>query len=238
MHPLFTPPSGYDRIMVVDSFDALVSAQLGPVVNAVCWPRVLDGDFGAVAACLAGEEDIVSLDEEALLSLHPQLSAAAWQAAEVMLADLKRMADLGLQPSLECVPRYARDSDAIIPTDVYSFHADRATVEADTYLCSYNEAASEGLRNEDALRRIDMPETQARLLAAFKEDGGDDFDAYLREHCYDLHYAPRAGAVPFSFGLGNLWRLGVEYPGCPVAPCIHRAPDTIEGRPPRLLLIS
>ncbi|MEZ0259547.1 MAG: hypothetical protein ACAH80_00970 [Alphaproteobacteria bacterium] len=235
MHPLFTPPAGYPRIRIVDSFDALVTAQLGPVVNAVCWPRALDGDFGAVAQCLAAEEDIVSLDEAALLSLRPQLGAAGWQAAEVMIADLQRMAALGLQPSLECVPRYARDEGAILPTDVYSFHADRATVQADTYLCSYNEAASEGLRNEDAIRRVDMPEMRAKLLAECAEA---DFDAFLKAHCYDLHYAPRTGALPFSFGIGNLWRLAIEYPGCPVPPCIHRAPETVPGRPPRLLLIS
>lgn len=235
MQQSFTPPAGYPRIMIVDSFDALVAARLGPVVNAVCWPRALDGDFGAVAQCLAGEEDIVSLDEDALLSLRPQLSESGWQAAEIMIADLRRMAALGLQPSLECVPRYARDTDAIVPTDVYSFHADRATVQADTYLCSYNDASSEGLRNEDAIRRIDMPETRAQLLAACRDE---DFNAFVREHCYDLHYAARAGALPFCFGIGNLWRLAIEYPGCPVAPCIHRAPETVAGRPPRLLLIS
>jgi len=238
MHPSYTPPAGYQRIMVVDSFDALVNATLGPVVNAVCWPRVLEGDFGAVAQCLASEDEIVSLDEAALLSLRQQLGVNGWQAAEQMMADLQRMADLGLQPSLECVPRYARDEGAIVPTDVYSFHADRATVQADTYLCSYNEAASEGLRNEDALRRVDMPEVRAQLMAECARDGETDFDTYLRTHCYDLHYAARAGASPFSFGIGNLWRLAIEYPGCPVVPCIHRAPETAPGRPPRLLLIS
>lgn len=238
MQHLFTPPADYPRIMIVDSFDALVAAKLGPVVNAVCWPRALDGDFGAVAQCLAGEEDIVSLDEDALLSLRPQLSESGWQAAEIMIADLRRMAALGLQPSLECVPRYTRDTDAIVPTDVYSFHADRATVQADTYLCSYNEASSEGLRNEDAIRRVDIPDMRAQLLAACADAGETDFEAYLAAHCYDLHYAPVAGALPFSFGIGNLWRLAIEYPGCPVAPCIHRAPETVAGRPPRLLLIS
>lgn len=235
MQPLFTPPDGYQRIRIVDSFDALVNAQLGPMVNAVCWPRQLEGDFGAIAACFAAEEDIISLDEDALLSLRPQLNSSGWLAAQVMMADLQRMAALGLQPSLECVPRYARDEGAIVPTDVYSFHADRATVQADTYLCSYNEAASEGLRNEDAIRRIDIPETRAQLLA---ECTDADFDTFLREHCYDLHYASRPGALPFSFGIGNLWRLAIEYPGCPAPPCIHRAPETAAGRPPRLLLIS
>ncbi len=44
--------------------------------------------------------------------------------------------------------------------------------------------------------------------------------------------------ISVSFGLGNLWRIAVDYPGSPVPPCIHRAPITRPGRPPRLLLIS
>jgi hypothetical protein len=125
-----------------------------------------------------------------------------------------------------------------VPTDVYSFHADRATVETDTYLCSYTEAASEGLRNEEARRWVDVPEIRARLLQEFGGEDNAEFREYLRDCCYDLHYAPVAGARPFDFGLGNLWRIAVDYPGCPVPPCVHRAPATLSGRPPRLLLIS
>jgi hypothetical protein len=51
----------------------------------------------------------------------------------------------------------SRDEESgAVPTDVYSFHADSATVETDTYLCSYTEAASEGLRNEEAQRYVDQ----------------------------------------------------------------------------------
>ena len=35
-------------------------------------------------------------------------------------------------------------------------------------------------------------------------------------NCYDLQYAPTPQAQPFSFGLGNLWRIAVEYPDSPV----------------------
>ncbi|HUR46218.1 MAG TPA: hypothetical protein VMZ27_10115, partial [Candidatus Saccharimonadales bacterium] len=66
----------------------------------------------------------------------------------------------------------------------------------------------------------------------------DDFREYLKENCYDLHYAPIPTARPFSFGLGNLWRIAVDYPCSPVPPCLHRAPETLPGQPPRLLLIS
>ena len=74
-----------------------------------------------------------------------------------------------------------------------------------------------------------------------KEFGGADDEAFvefLNEQCFDLHYAPVGEAQPFGFGVGNLWRVAVEYPGCPVPPCIHRAPETGPGDPARLLLIS
>jgi hypothetical protein len=111
-------------------------------------------------------------------------------------------------------------------------------VEADTYLCTYHGSASEGLRNDEALRRVDIPKTRAELLAIFGGEDDDSFREHLRENCYDLHYAAIAQARPFSFGLGNFWRIAVDWPGSPVPPCIHRAPETRPGDPPRLLLIS
>jgi hypothetical protein len=38
--------------------------------------------------------------------------------------------------------------------------------------------------------------------------------------------------------VGHLWRIAIDYPENPVPPCIHRAPDPIEGDPPRLILIG
>ena len=94
------------------------------------------------------------------------------------------------------------------------------------------------MANGAAIRRVDDSATRAALLAAY--GGADDagFAAYLREGCFDLHYAPREGAVPYGFGVGNLWRLAIVHPGSAVAPCIHRAPLTLPGDPARLLLIS
>ena len=111
-------------------------------------------------------------------------------------------------------------------------------MEADTWLCTYHGPASEGLRNEEALRRVDLSETRAELLRHFGGQDDDDFRAWLNENCYDLHYAPVAHAQPYSFGVGHLWRIAVDWPGSPVPPCIHRAPATLPGQPPRLLLIS
>ena len=101
-----------------------------------------------------------------------------------------------------------------------------------------NGPASEGVRNDEAQRRVDLPAIRAELLALYGGEDDDGFLGYLKEHCYDLHYAPTASAQPFSFGLGNLWRIAIDWPGRPVPPCIHRAPETTPGQPPRLLLIS
>jgi hypothetical protein len=75
------------------------------------------------------------------------------------------------------------------------------------------------------------------MKAFQQEKEAGDFEEFMRENCYDLHYAPSGGTVPFSFGIGNLWRIAVEYPGSPVPPCLHRAPAAPSGQP-RLLLIS
>lgn len=83
------------------------------------------------------------------------------------------------------------------------------------------------------------PKNKDDIFDAFLQDKETgDFEDYLRENCYDLHYAEKDEAAAFSFGIGNMWRIAVEYPNCPVPPCLHRAPKTIPGRPPRLLLIS
>ena len=84
---------------------------------------------------------------------------------------------------------------------------------------------------------MDIPETRAELLRL--HGGADDaaFAEFLRENCYDLHYAPAPGARPYSFGLGNLWRIATDWPGSPVPPCVHRAPAPLPGQS-RLLLIS
>ena len=50
-------------------------------------------------------------------------------------------------------------------------------------------------------------------------------------------FSPLAQARPYSFGVGYLWRIAVDWPGSAVPPCIHRAPETLPGQPPRLVLI-
>ena len=235
--PLFNPPPGYSRVRVVQSFDELVTTPFGGGVNALCWPRTLAGDFREVVEQLGAREDVVTLDDARLQAL--PLSPAGRAAVALLIADQQRLRALGLDPVLDCVQCYPRDeAPGAVSTDVYSFHADRATVPTDTYLCTYTGAASEGLRNEEARRCVDVPAIRAKLLQIFGGPDNGEFIEFLREHCYDLHYVAAPQAQPFAFGLGHVWRIAVDYPGSPVPPCIHRAPETLAGQLPRLLLIS
>ncbi len=235
--PAFTPPPGYSRIKAVKSFAELVSTPFGGGVNALCWERTLAGDFGEIVERLGSDEGMATLDEARLGELG--LSAAGRAAADAMINDLRRLSDLGLAPVLDCIRSYPRDDDSgPVRTDVYSWHADSAPVEADTWLCTYFGATSEALRNDEALRRADIADTRAELLRIFGGEDDEAFAEFLREHCYDLHYAAAPHARPIPFGIGNLWRIATEWPGSPVPPCIHRAPETLPGDPPRLLLIS
>ena len=232
----FTQPAGYHQIKVVSSFHDLMTSPFAEGVNALCWPRVLPGDFAEVVALLGAGEGIVMLDDVRLAGL--PVSAAGRVAVEAMLEDARLLRECERDPVLNCIHGYPRDEDAgTVRTDVFSFHADSAPVEAETWLCTYYGAASEGLRNDEARRRVDIPETRAELLEVYggEDDGG--FGEYLAENCYDLHYAPVAQARSFSFGVGNLWRIAVQWPGSAVPPCLHRAPETAPGEPPRLLLI-
>ena len=227
----------FPQVKRVGSFDELVTTPLANGINALCWARELEGDFEEIVRAVGAEEAIVSLDEASLRTL--RLSEAGERAREVLIADLKRLDGQGLAPNLDCIPAYPRDDSAgPFPTDVYSFHVDSAPVIADTYLCSYTEAASEGVRNEEARRWADVPAVREQLLAEY--GGADDagFTAFLTENYYDLHYRPDDEARPFGFGLGNLWRIANACPGSPVLPCIHRAPTTRLGASARLLLIS
>ena len=232
-----TAPEGYACIRIVGSFEELVNTPFSGGVNALCWPRTLAGDFGEIVARIGEVEEITGLEEDDLDSL--ELSAAGRQARAAMIADLRRLRERDLAPELNCIPGYPKDDESgPVPTDVYSFHADSANVLADTFLCSYNEASSEGLRPEDAVLCADVPETRAKLLKLYGGADDEGFKVFLNENFYDLHYVAKAAARPFSFGLGNLWRITTECPGSPVPPCVHRAPTTRPGQAPRLLLIS
>ncbi len=235
--PLFTLPPGYTRIKVVQSLDELVTTPFENGINAHCWPRTLLGNFAEVLQQLGSGEGIVTVEESCLEDL--TLSDQGKIARDILLADQELLRAFNFLPNLDCVHGSLRKPpEGLFPTDVFSFHIDTANAAADTCLCTYVGASSEGLRNEETRRRVDIPETRAELLKLYggKDDAG--FLEYLAENFYDLHYVPLPHARPFAFGLGNLWRIAIEYPGSPVPPCVHRAPLTPPGHPARLLLIS
>jgi hypothetical protein len=223
-------------VRAATGFDELLTTPLARGINALGWERTLAGDFSEVVRLLGAAEGIVRLDEARLLGL--PVSAAGRVAVDAMVADLRLLREHGLAPELNCITAYPRDEEpGPVATDVFSFHADSAPIEAATWLCTYHGAPSEGLANADAVRKVDVPAIRAELLAQFGGGEGPEFEEFLRDNCYDLHYAPLASARPWSFGVGHLWRIACDWPGSPVPPCIHRAPATVVGEP-RLLLIS
>lgn len=209
----------------------------------MCWPRTLPGDFGEIVDRLALGPGITTLDEDRLQQL--DLSEAGKVARDVLLEDQRMLRERDLAPVLDFINGYVRDTadddeeeeEEALPTHVQSFHVDSATVAADTFLCTYHGSSSEALPPEEAVRHVDVPGTRAALLKLYGGEDDEGFLEYLNDRFYDLHYAPLPDARPYSFGVGNLWRIAIQYPGCPVPPCVHRAPDTLPGRP-RLLLIS
>lgn len=228
------------RRAVVPSFEELLRRPLADGVNALCWPRALRGDFREVAHLLAPPDGMIAVDEETLRAA--PLSPAGRVAAEQMIEDLRLLDALGLEPILNCITDAARDARGLpIATDTSSFHADRAPIEVDTFLCTYWGKSTEGLDNDDARKLVDDPAIRAALRAALAAGDDDDdderFEELLREGSFDLHYARVDGAQPFPFGVGSLWRIAVEWPGCPVPPCLHRTPPKMPGDEPRLLLI-
>ncbi len=225
--PLAFPPN----VRVVDSFDALLATPFAGEVNAVCWARPLRGDFAALAARLAGSDAVRAVEAD-------ELDDANDPAIATLQHDLRLLRNAGHAPSIELVRAYPRDDDTDFPTDVHSFHVDSATTPTETFLCTYAGAPTEGLDPRHASRRIDDPIRRRALLARF--GGRDDaaFAAWLAEGHHDLHWTPDDARATYSFGTGSLWRLAVQWDGCPVAACIHRAPATTYADAPRLLLLS
>jgi len=221
----------------VNTFKELLGTPFAGGVNALCWARALPGDYAEVVAKLGPGEGIVALDEERLRGLRLEVEGA--RAVDQMLEDLRLLRDAGRDPVLNIIYGYPRDeAGGPVATDVFSFHADSAPVEADTWLCTYHGPASEGLRNEQALRKVDEPKIRAELLKLYGGPADATFTEWLSENHYDLHHAPLPGAQPYSFGQFNLWRITCAWPGSPVPPCVHRAPVTGADSPARLLLIS
>ena len=203
-------------------------------MNALCWHRNLQGDFKEIVSQLQLNEDITEVSVEDLQVL--QLSEKGNLAREIILNDLQLLTDFGASPSLNLLKCYERDEEFdFISTDVYSYHVDRSPVATDTFLCTYYGAASDIIPNEQAEQKILIPEIRKKLQE-LHNGSAEEFEGFLKENYFDLHYQEKPDSEPVNLGLGHLWRLAVDHPDQQVLPCIHRAPKENEGEY-RLLLI-
>ncbi|MEL1255164.1 DUF1826 domain-containing protein [Flavobacterium sp. DGU38] len=226
--------SDSDQIGLVSTFSELVNTNFEGEINALCWYRDLDGDFNEVVSKLSLKENITEVYPEDLIGL--KLSEKGSRAREIILNDLQLLTDFGASPSLNLLKCYERDDEFdFISTDVYSFHVDRSPIATDTFLCTYYGAASDIISNSQAEQKILIPEIRAKLKE-LHNGTEEEFDDFLKENYFDLHYQIHPNVKPINLGLMHLWRLAVDHPKQQVLPCIHRAPIENEGEY-RLLLI-
>ncbi len=134
--------SDSSQIGMVSTFSELVNTDFKGEMNALCWYRNLEGDFAAIVAQLQVKENITEVYPKDLLAL--QLSEKGNIAREIILNDLRLLADFGASPSLNLLKCYERDDEFdFISTDVYSYHVDRSPIATDTFLCTYHGIASD-----------------------------------------------------------------------------------------------
>ena len=222
------------QIRCVTSFQHLVATPFKGAVNALCWSRLLTGDFGEIVQKLTLNGNITAIEEAELYEL--ELSEQGQLARDIILNDWKVLKAHGASPMLNLIQYYDRDDQhPFFPTDVYSFHIDRSDVPTDTFLCTYYGESSEILPNAEGKKKVLVPAIRDELKKLY---GGaeEGFEAFLSEHFFDLHYQAAPNAHITSTGIGNLWKLAVDYPESKVAACIHRAPQEKEGQK-RLLMI-
>lgn len=219
--------SDHKEIGVVTTFSELVNTNFEGVMNAICWERNLVGNFKEIGSQLQLKENITEVSIKDLLKLN--LSKEGNLAREIILNDLQLLTDFGASPSLNLLKNYERDDEFdFISTDVYSFHVDRSPIAAKTFLCTYFGTSSDISPNNEATQKILIPEIREKLRAL--HNGTEhEFEDFLKENFFDLHYEPKPNAQPINLGLGNLWKLAVDSPEQNVLPCIHRAPKENDG---------
>lgn len=226
--------SDNNQIEVVSSFSELVNSKFQGEMNAICWRRDLVGDFKEIVAKLELKENITEVSVDELLAL--QLSEQGNLARDILLSDIQLLTDFGASPTLNLLKCYERDDELdFISTDVYSFHIDRSPIETDTFLCTYHGAASDIVPNDQVEQKVLVPEIREKLKELHNGPEAE-FENFLLEYFFDLHYQPKPNVKPVNLGLGHLWRLAVDHPTQQVLPCVHRAPVEKDGEY-RLLLI-
>lgn len=223
-----------DQIKIVSSFSELVNSDFSGITNAMCWNRNLQGNFEEIVSLLSLQDNITEVDNEDLLAL--KLSASGLVARDTIIKDLQLLTDFGASPALNLIRNYDRDEEFdFISTDVYSYHVDQSPIATSTFLCTYFGAASNIVPNHQATQKIAIPEIREKLKK-FYSGTEDEFEDFLVDNYFDLHYQPEPDADFISLGTGNLWKLAVDHPGQKVLPCIHCAPKENDGEY-RLLLI-
>ncbi|PWN63976.1 DUF1826 domain-containing protein [Chryseobacterium viscerum] len=222
------------QIEVVSNFSELVDTRFQGAMNAICWHRNLAGDFKEIVSQLQLDENITEVSVQDLLSL--KLSEKGNLAREIILNDFQLLTDFGASPVLNLLKKYERDEElGFISTDVYSYHVDRSPVATDTFLCTYYGAASDIIPNDQVEQKIMIPEIREKLKEL--HDGPEEeFEDFLKDYFFDLHYQPKPNAEPVNLGVGHLWRIAVDHPAQKALPCVHRAPVENDGEY-RLLLI-
>ncbi|MFW1829236.1 DUF1826 domain-containing protein [Acinetobacter sp. ULE_I092] len=216
MQPAF---SDNNQVRVVTTFSELINTTFQGEINAICWNRDLLGNFKEIVSKLELKENITEVSTEDLLAL--QLSEKGILARDIILRDIQLLTDFGASPSLNLLKHYEQDQDLdFISTDVYSFHVDRSPIETDTFLCTYHGTASDIISNDQVEQKILIPEIREKLKAL--HDGPEaEFETFLQEYFFDLHYQPKPDSEPVNLGSGHLWRLAVDHPTQQVLPCVR-----------------
>ena len=86
-----------------------------------------------------------------------------------------------------------------------------------------------------AIQKILIPEIRQEIKERFQVSD-ENFEYFVIENFYDLHYDLLPNAQPITLGNGHLWRLAIDHPQLQVPPCIHRAPQE-NNEQSRLLMI-
>jgi len=227
--------SSNPHVISVHSFEDLIQVPFVADVNAACLVRSMKGDFHEVVANLTHlKQNINVIEIDDLLKL--PLCEDGKLAVQQIISDFNSLSDFGADPVLNLIRHYEQDVDNPgFPTDVYSWHVDRAPFVSSTFLCTYYGPASEIIPNAHVEQKILVPDIRIELRKLF---GGNDtdFDAFLEENFYDLHYRAISDAQITNLGNGHLWRLACDSPDSACLPCVHRAPLEKKGEV-RLMMI-
>lgn len=228
------PRNADNQIKKVSSFNELANTKFEKNNNALCWERNLIGNFEEIVLKLQLKENVTEISIDDLLSL--QLSENGNIARQIIINDLQLLTDFGASPLLNLIKNYERDDEIdFFATDVYSYHVDRSPIATDTFLCTYYGASSDIIANDQAIQKILVPEIRKKLQEIYKGKD-EDFESFLIDNYFDLHYNPKPDSTPINLGIAHLWKLAVDHPQQQVLPCIHRAPKE-NNNEYRLLLI-